>query len=168
MKTILSIDPSGNFSEGKGKTGWALFFQDGAQGNTVNFGTIKAEDYTTRVDYWYGVAMRIVIEKPAVVVVEDYRLYNTPATGAAVQSFSQLETPRLLGVIEQTAQMNGIPIVFQMANVTKPYTDDKLAKLKLLIKEKNRWWFRGNALNDHERSALRHLLRYLDKEGIKI
>jgi hypothetical protein len=168
MRTILSIDPSGNFTEGKGKTGWVLFSEGGRDGTTFTFGTIKAEDYQTRVDYWYAVAIKIAIEKPAALVVEDYRLYNTPATGAAVQSFSQLETPRLLGVIEQTAVMNGIPIVFQMANVTKPYTDDKLAKLNLLTKEKNRWWFRGNALNDHERSALRHLLRYLDKEGIKI
>jgi hypothetical protein len=168
MKTILSIDPSGNFSEGKGKTGFVLFTQDGKDGNTFKFGTLKAEDYKTRVEYWYDVAILIAIEKPYALIVEDYRLYNTPATGAAVQSFSQLETPRLLGVIEQTAQMNKIPIVFQMANVTTPYSDNKLQKLGVITKEKNRWWFKGKAVNDHERSALRHLLRYLDKEGIKI
>jgi hypothetical protein len=168
MKTILSIDPSGNFSEGKGKTGFVLFTQDGKDGNTFKFGTLKAEDYKTRVEYWYDVAILIAIEKPYALIVEDYRLYNTPATGAAVQSFSQLETPRLLGIIEQTAQMNGIPIVFQMANVTTPYSDNKLQKLGIITKEKNRWWFKGKAVNDHERSALRHLLRYLDKEGIKI
>jgi hypothetical protein len=168
MRTILSIDPSGNFSEGKGKTGFVLCTLDGVGGNTFKFGTIKAEDYETRVEYWYAVAILIAIEKPHTLVVEDYRLYNTPATGAAVQSFSQLETPRLLGVIEQTAVMNKVPILFQMANVTTPYSDDKLQKLGIITKEKNRWWFRGNAVNDHERSALRHLLRYLDKEGIKI
>jgi hypothetical protein len=160
---ILSIDPSGNFVEGKGKTGVAIY-EDGK----FEFGTLKAEDYGTRVDYWYDVAMLIVISKPDVLVVEDYRLYNTAATGAAVQSFSQMETPRLLGIIEQTAQKKGVKIVFQMANVTKPYSDDKLQKLGIITKEKNRWWFRGQAINDHQRSALRHLLRYLDKEGIKI
>jgi hypothetical protein len=167
MKTFLSIDPSGNFTEGKGKTGWSLFFKEGLSGDTFSFGTIKAEDYTTRVDYWYAVAMKIVTEKPAVLIVEDYRLYNTAATGAAVQSFSQMETPRLLGIIEQTAQMNSIPIVFQMASTTTPYSDDKLQKLGIIKKEKNRWWFRGTAINDHERSSLRHLLRHLDKEKIK-
>jgi hypothetical protein len=111
--------------------------------------------------------MKIVTEKPAVLIVEDYRLYNTAATGAAVQSFSQMETPRLLGIIEQTAQMNSIPIVFQMASTTTPYSDDKLQKLGIIKKEKNRWWFRGTAINDHERSSLRHLLRHLDKEKIK-
>jgi hypothetical protein len=160
---ILAIDPSGNFVEGKGKTGIAIY-EDGK----FTFGTLKAEDYETRVDYWYDVAMLVAIEKPNVLIVEDYRLYNTAATGAAVQSFSQMETPRLLGVIEQTAQMNKVPLVFQMANVTKPYSDDKLQKLGIITKEKNRWWFRGEAVNDHQRSALRHLLRYLDKEGIKI
>jgi hypothetical protein len=164
MGKILSIDPSGNYSEGKGKTGWVVRSDD----NTFEFGTVKAEDYPTRVDYWFAVTLLIVKKAPSMVVVEDYRLYNTPATGAAVQSFSQLETPRLLGIIETTAQMNKIPIVFQMANTTTPYTDDKLQKLGVITKEKNRWWFRGTAVNDHERSALRHLLRYLDKEGIKI
>ena len=167
MKTFLSIDPSGNFTEGKGKTGWSLIFKEGLSGDTFSFGTIKAEDYTTRVDYWYAVAMKIVTEKPAILIVEDYRLYNTAATGAAVQSFSQMETPRLLGIIEQTAQMNSIPIVFQMASTTTPYSDDKLQKLGIIAKEKNRWWFRSKAVNDHERSSLRHLLRYLDKEKIK-
>jgi hypothetical protein len=167
MKTILAIDPSGNFTEGKGKTGFVLFMESGAEGNTFKFGTLKAEDYATRVDYWYDIAILIAVEKPNTLIVEDYRLYNTPATSASVQSFSQMETPRLLGVIEQTAVMNEIPVVFQMANMTTPYSDDKLQKLGIIKKEKNRWWFKDQAINDHERSALRHLLRYLDKEKIK-
>lgn len=167
MKTILAIDPSGNFSEGKGKTGFVLFTYKEQVGASFKFGTLKAENYEKRVDYWYDVAILIAVEKPHTLIVEDYRLYNTPATSASVQSFSQMETPRLLGIIEQTAEMNQIPIVFQMANTTKPYSDDKLEKLGIIKKEKNRWWFRDQAINDHERSALRHLLRYLDKERIK-
>lgn len=162
MTKYLAIDPSGNFSEGKGKTGWAMFFKD-----KFTFGTLDAKDFKTRVDYWYAVAMLIAIEKPTTLIVEDYRLYNTPGMSAATQSFSLLETPRLLGVIEQTAQMNKIPqVIWQMANMTKPYSDDKLLKLGLMTKEKNRYVFKGNKLNDHERSALRHLLRVLDKERI--
>lgn len=160
---ILSIDPSGNFTEGKGKTGWAIY-SDGE----FSFGTIKAEDYSTRVNYWYDVAMLIVLKKPDAVVVEDYRLYNTNATSAAVQSFSQMETPRLLGLLETTAVNNNYTLVWQMANVTKPYSDKILLELGTLSKVKNRWLFKDKPVNDHERSALRHLLRYLDKEGIKI
>lgn len=159
---VLTIDPSGNFSEGKGKTGYAVY-NDGL----FKFGTIKAENYIRRVDYWYDVAMLIITEKPELVVIEDYRLYNTSATGAKVQSFSLMETPRILGVLEYTAVRNNVPVIFQMANVTKPYDDSKLSLLGVLKKDKNRWWFGSTALNDHERSALRHLLRFLDKEKIK-
>lgn len=173
MKTILSIDPSGNFSEGKGKTGFAILFLEENTNkpneSIIKFGTLKAEDYETRVEYWADVAILIAVEKPDVLIVEDYRLYNTTATSASVQSFSQMETPRLLGIIEQTATMNNIKkIVWQMAAVTKPYRDEILLKLGVLTKNKNRWYYKDKPINDHERSALRHLLRYLDKEGIKI
>ena len=160
---ILSIDPSGNFAEGKGKTGYVFF-----DGTDFKFGTVDAKNYPKRVEYWFDVSYLIPNFKPDVVVVEDYRLYNTASTGAAVQSFSQLETPRLLGILETTAENNSVPIVFQMANVTKPYEDKKLEKLGILVKQKGRWYFKKFPLNDHERSALRHLLRYADKEGIKI
>jgi hypothetical protein len=102
MKTILAIDPSGNFTEGKGKTGFVLFMESGAEGNTFKFGTLKAEDYATRVEYWYDIAILIAVEKPNTLIVEDYRLYNTASVSAASQSFSQLETPRLLGILEVT------------------------------------------------------------------
>jgi hypothetical protein len=165
MIDILSIDPSGNFEEGKGKTGYCCF--NGAT-KAIVCGTIAAKDYDTRVDYWHEVAKLIVKQPVDVIIVEDYRLYNTAKTGASVQSFSQLETPRLLGILETTAYNNGKKVVWQMANVTTPYSDDKLEKLGVIKKVKNRWYFKENALNDHERSALRHLLRYTDKEGIKI
>lgn len=170
MKKILAIDPSGNFEEGKGKTGFAMLFLDKKKDeSTIKFGTIKAENFERRVDYWFDVAVLIAVEKPDVLVVEDYRLYNTATTGAAVQSFSKMETPRLLGVIEQTALFNGVEnVVWQMANQTKPYSDDKLLKLGVLTKEKGRYKYNGVQVNDHERSALRHLLKYLDMEGITL
>lgn len=168
MKKILSIDPSGNFHEGKGKTGFVLLKLD-VDGNDIKFGTIKAENYKLRVDYWFDIASLIALEKPDVLIVEDYRLYNTASTGAAVQSFSQLETPRLLGIIESVAYENRIEeIVWQMANATTAYSDDKMLKLGLLTKEKGRYLYKGTKVNDHERSALRHLLRYLNREGITI
>lgn len=167
MTKILAIDPSGNFKEGKGKTGFAFLFLDEVDGHSINFGTIDARNYDTRVDYWFDVALLISMEKPDILIIEDYRLYNTSGTSASVQSFSQLETPRLLGVLEQTAQFNHIKeVVWQMANVTKPYSDDKLIRLGILEKTKNRYYFRDKPVNDHERSALRHLLRYTDKERI--
>jgi hypothetical protein len=165
MKKILAIDPSGNFVEGKGKTGFALLTLE-EDGNSINFGTIKAENHDTRSDYWQDVGVLIEVEKPDILIIEDYRLYNTPATSAGVQSFSLLETPRLLGVLELVASSNGIVINWQMASQTKPYSDDKLLKLDIIKKEKGRYYFRGKQVNDHERSALRHLLRYTDKERI--
>jgi hypothetical protein len=168
MKKILSIDPSGNFKEGKGKTGFVLLTID--KGKTdIKFGTIKAENYDLRIDYWFDIASLIALEKPDVLIVEDYRLYNTASTGAAVQSFSLLETPRLLGVIEQVAHSNGIKeVVWQMANATTAYSDDKMIGLGMLTKEKGRYLYNGKKVNDHERSALRHLLRYVEREKITI
>lgn len=155
---ILAIDPSGNFVEGKGKTGWAMW-----ENNHYTFGTLDAKDFETRMDYWYAVAMIIALEKPDTLVIEDYRLYNTASMGAATQSFSLLETPRLLGVLEQVAYANQIKeILWPMSSSTKAYSDDKLLKLGILTKPKNRYIFEGQKLNDHERSALRHLLRVID------
>ena len=49
-KTILAIDPSGNFEEGKGTTGLCLF---NCIDNCVqNIKNISANNYTTKEDYW--------------------------------------------------------------------------------------------------------------------
>src|ERR1700741_913802 len=86
---ILSLDPSGNYNEGKGTTGFAKRL-DGS----VKLGYIKATDYNSREAYWF--AHRELFEKtfPDVLVIESYRLFGHKAKQ---QSGSSLETPMLIG-----------------------------------------------------------------------
>lgn len=155
---ILAIDPSGNFDEGKGHTGWVYV----VNGTVVDKGTVRAENYDNRVSYWSAVTG--ILSRPIdVLIIEDYRLYNTAGTRAAVQSYSQLETPRLLGVLEFMSVINHITPVFQMATVTKPYSDAILVKLGIIEHRGTRYLYNGVLYNDHERSALRHYLYWKDK-----
>jgi hypothetical protein len=161
---MLSIDPSGNFTEGKGRTGYVIF----ACGGLMRYGTINAKDYPTRVAYWQAVANLLEQETYNHVVIEDYRLYNIVGMNIATQSFSQMETPRLLGLLETRAQELKIPLTLQMAATTKSYSDDILIKRGKLERRKNRFYYQNCPMNNHERSALRHLFKYLEKQGVRI
>lgn len=161
---VMSIDPSGNFTEGQGKTGIVKY----ETGKPLEFLTISAKDHKHRVDYWTAVATEMLHYAPDMVVLEDYRLYNTPNSPAAAQSFSQLETARLVGILEYVAVQNKITVTFQMANQTRPFSDEIMLKLEQYTKKGNRYVFEGQEVNDHERSALRHLLVWLTKRDIKL
>lgn len=161
---IMAIDPSGNFKEGNGTTGFVKY----ETGKPLEFGSITTGSHERRVDYWTEIATEMLHYNPDLVILEDYRLYNTPNSPAAVQSFSQLETPRLVGILEYVAVNNKIKVHFQMANQTRPFSDEIMLKLGEYEKKGNRYYYKGQAINDHERSALRHLLVWLNKREIKI
>lgn len=159
MKTVLSLDPSGNFEEGKGKTGlvvahiaddgtYEIYFKD----------SIDANRFKTRTEYW---AAHLDAIDPTVdqVIVEDYRLYPH-----IKQGYSLMETPRLIGVIEMHCAILGIPLVFQTASQTTGYADNVLINRGILEKRKGRYWLDKKMFNDHERSALKHFLLWYNKE----
>jgi hypothetical protein len=160
MSLVLSIDPSGNFKNGKGKTGIVLA-QLHEGGYTIKLiETIAAKDFDTHLEYWKS---HLVIIDPSLkhLVVENYMLYP-----GSFQTFSYLETPRLLGAIEMDAHDKNVPLTFQMAKDTTGYSDDILLEKGILTKHKNRYYYLGEIpVNDHERSALRHFLRWYDTEG---
>lgn len=64
-----------------------------------------------------------------------------------------------------TAKKLNVQLKFQMAVDTKPYADDIMVKLEILNKQKGRYYYKGVAFNDHERSALRHFLRWYDRRN---
>ena len=157
---VIAIDPSGNYEEGKGITGYieADVFEDGTY-TVTDVGSINSEDYPSRIKYYE--AHKMLLQDVALVIIEDYRLYNHAGTKAAVQSYSLMETPRLLGVLEYMANDLQTPIVWQMAHQMKAFDENVLVERGELIKKGNRYQLRdGLAVNRHERSALKHFLKW--------
>ena len=149
---VLSLDPSGNYNEGKGTTGYAKRL-DGS----VTLGDIRAEDYTTREAYWF--AHRELFEKtfPDALVIESYRLFGHKAKE---QSGSSLETPMLIGYLQMVAYEFNVPVVFQDPSRKSRFSDDILTKLGIIEKKGRMYYFKGEVTNLHQRDALRHDLTY--------
>lgn len=164
---ILALDPSGNFEEGKGCTGWIL--TDGF-GKVLRAGKIDAIEYAYTEEFWAAHVdlLESTIEKykdHLIVVIEDFVLYPHKA---APQSFSRMETARLLGILQITCYNNYQPYVFQKAIEAKARWDnDILIKQRLmkyggrgrgfLIPDTKGCWI---TINKHMLDAYRHALHY--------
>ena len=161
---ILGIDPSGNFTEGKGTTG--LCFKN-TEGNTPCYLTdIKAKNFNERTEYWNDIIKEIDKIYVDVIVCEDYFLYNNKTMKASAQSNSILETPRLLGAIEIVCKQRRVKLVFQRASIKTRWTDDILVNMGILERRGKLLYYNGTMTNDHQRDALRHVLHY-EKYGGK-
>jgi hypothetical protein len=158
MKLVLSIDPSGNYVDGHGHTGLVLAQVSEAGWEVVMKETIKAADYDSRLDYWRA-HIPLLDQGLDLIVMEDFMLYPF-----VKQGFSYMETPRLLGILELSADTFGIPIVFQRAADMAHLKEDVLIERGILEKRKNRYWHKGKIYNDHERSALKHFIVWYEKE----
>lgn len=162
---IVSLDPSGNFSEkeGKGTTGWAEF----KNGEVMDFGDVKAEDYSRKEDYWKEIAMGITVLNPDIVVCEGYRLY-AGARGKA-QINSSMETPQLIGYLRMVCYEKGIKFIEQPPSDKARVSDDILTREGIFEKKGNRYYCLGKPTNLHMRDAIRHgifFYRY-NKEVVK-
>src|SRR5690554_1200878 len=91
---ILSIDPSGNFTEGKGTTGWSLLDEFC---KVIACGQIKAEYFENKICYWKAIVSLIEELNSDYLVLEDFLLY---AHKSNVQINSRFETSKLIGIIE--------------------------------------------------------------------
>lgn len=116
---ILAIDPSGSFSEGKGTTGWVLM---DAKRNALRIGWISAGEYLSAEEYYDAHRtllsdMHYKYGDDIAVVCEDYVLYPNRA---GAQSYSKLETPRLIGILLMACWDERLPIHFQTAAEVKP------------------------------------------------
>ena len=155
MKKILAIDPSGNFTEGKGTTGWALVTDTKV---IITVGQVLAKNYSTIIDYWSALVNLIENLQPDIVVIEDYLLYKDKAQA---QILSRLETARVIGVLEFTCARKEIPCHFQRAiDVKKRWTDDILVTKGYVQKQNNRYYAGGVLISDHIRDAIRHGIHY--------
>ena len=103
---ILALDPSGNYNEGHGTTGWCLF--DMKTNQISKFGVIQASKFKSQNDYWNAHVELIdsLVGYEPNIVLEDYLLYSNRATN---QINSRLETPQLIGVIKYECYLRGLP-----------------------------------------------------------
>lgn len=155
---ILGIDPSGNFNEGKGTTGWCLL--DGKTKKILEIGSSSAKSYNSQMEYWEAhialINLIVNIYTDVIISIEDYLLY---ANESASQINSKMETPQLLGVIKFHCYMSGIPLYIRKAAAVKKRWADHILKYEGYIsKQKGHWYCSASkyALCDHERDAIRH------------
>lgn len=138
---LLALDPGET-------TGWALF----ASAKLTQHGEIAGSNLEVMIQ----VADLIRRFMPRAVVCEGYRIYSWKKDQ---HTWSDLFTPRLIGVIEYVCASNSptVPLYFQMAGTAKGFcTDDKLKQ-----------WHYYKAGQKHARDAIRHGCYWLlfHKEG---
>ncbi len=166
MRVLIAIDPSGNFEEGKGTTGIAVFVHGELLGTTV----LSASDYDTAEHYWYShsTAIRALssvhmtegekYEDVVEVVCESYKLQKQKAIQ---QSGSWLETPQLIGYMRVAVAQNNIPFIFQDPPIKTRFNDSVLEKLGV-VEKRGRSYFRNDLpITMHERDAIRHGMYYI-------
>lgn len=155
---VLAFDPSGNYNEGKGTTGWCLY--DTATSRIAKFGVIKASKYESLMDYW-NAHIKLIDDLSGyaiTVVIEDYLLYSNKAES---QISSRFETPKLIGMLQYELYLRGIKVVFQTASLVKTRWADHILVHKGLIKEQDGGYYIGEIrLSDHSRDAIRHAIHY--------
>ena len=155
---ILALDPSGNYNEGSGTTGWVLF--DNETDKICKFGAIKAGMYSNQMDYWdahIALLDGLASYEPDI-VMEDYLLY---ANKSQSQINSRFETPQLIGVIKYEAYKRGNPVHIQTAMQVKTrWTDEILAKKGYMNVEGTRAYIGSQPIVCHIRDAVRHAVHF--------
>lgn len=155
---VLAIDPSGNYQEGKGQTGWVLY--DNETKKICKFGVIKACDYANQFRYWDAHVNLIdgLTGFNPDIVMEDYLLY---ANRSKNQINSRLETPQLIGIIKYEAYKRGIYVTTQTAQMVKTRWSDGVLEFKgYLTKTTRGYAIKETLVSDHVRDALRHAIHF--------
>ena len=162
---FISFDPSGNFKEGKGHTGWVII----KDSQIESFGQLRAIDFDNRMEYWKAHTDLLIEKEIDYIVTEDFRLYKNKAHS---QTNSEMETSKLLGYLEMYAYSNEVVIKKQMASQAKSRFKDKILLHKGYITKDNngRVYINGVNVSRHIVDALRHGLFHdliLRKERMK-
>lgn len=151
---LIAIDPSGNYKEGFGTSGFAYFHEDELR----RLEEIKAQNYASPESYWNAHVSLLECIRPSVIVMEGYKLYNHKGQAASKQANSELETPQLIGLIKWWCYRKQIPLHIQWASEVKTrWSDEILVRVGVLEKGLK---FKGKRTNAHKRDAIRHGLHY--------
>lgn len=146
FNTIIALDPSGNFTNGSGGTGVAIY----SDAYIYEF-TTWAKHYETKDAYYGRIKEHLekIFFKPALVVIEDFRLQTGKAKA---QSNQTMETSELIGKIEEWCRQLGLTCVRQQNTVKARWKDE------LMMKELKELGFEDKPSSRHSKDALRHLL----------
>jgi len=153
MSKVLCFDPSGNFEEGSGTTGWASFID----GELEWFKDISAKEFDSLEEYFDAHRKLIAALQPDTIVIEDYKLFGHKAKQ---QSWSALETPQLIGFLRMVCYSAEIELVFQSPKDKVRVADPQLAHMGVIQKVGTSYWCRGRKTNLHQRDAIRHGVFY--------
>lgn len=158
-KYIIALDPSGAFWEGKGTTGFSIFYAP--DNKFIELGVIRAKDYTCAEAYWCAhihllndfILSKKIKKSELIIVIEDYLLYADKATS---QINSHMETPKLIGILQCWCYMNKLSYHMQIAGlVKKRWCDDILEHKGFLTKKGKRY-----NVCEHTRDSMRHALHF--------
>lgn len=162
-KYILAFDPSGNFHEGKGTTGWVVMDH---KENLLERGYISAKQYRCPEEFWQAHLDLIdkyhnMYRNNLIVVMEDYVLYRDKSNN---QTNSKMETCRLLGLMQWRCWVLKQPYTLQLAASVKVRWSDELLYRERIIRRDGR-----NIIHNksglslgliHTRDAFRHAIHY--------
>ena len=162
-QTVLSFDPSGAFEErGKGTTGWVIM--DCKTNKVIEFGEIKALDYTEVGEYWdaHIQLVRYYSKKygeKIAVSIEEYILYAKQAKG---HINSRMETSQLIGVLRHHCWSYGIYVRTRPATAAKTRFTDAIMEHSKYIKKVNKSTYKigKNVVCVHIVDAYRHALYF--------
>jgi hypothetical protein len=159
---VLCFDPSGNYNEGSGTTGWA-YFEDG---ELIEFGTISATDSNSLEGYWSAHEQLIVVKQPNIVVCESFKLF---AHKQKAQTWSQMETPQLIGYMRMMCWKRHVKMIFQSPSDKVRVADPILVKIGVLEMKGKNYYCNGKPTNLHIRDAIRHGIYFhkYNKEGVE-
>ena len=135
FKYTLALDPSGNYKEGSGTTGWCF----GAD-RITSAGYISATNSPSQEAFWAEQLKLIknfheMYKSNLVLVMEDYLLY---ADKASAQINSRMETCKLIGAIQMYCFSNGLNLVLQNASEVKTRWSNDILLAKGIILKKDR------------------------------
>lgn len=159
---LLALDPSGNFREGKGTTGFCIL--DCSTGKVKETGTISAKDFPSMEAYW-DAHIRLLTHfarrhgKKAV-VIEDYLLYGDKA---ATQVHSRMETPKVIGLMQWFLWKNKMDYFMQLAaDVKRRWSNDILVHAKALIQRDSDYYLprHKSPICRHEIDSIRHAIHF--------
>ena len=164
FKHILALDPSGNFEEGKGTTGWVLM---NYKEKLIASGSISAKNYKSCEEYWNAILDLVKLNNRRyeaggfVLVLEDYVLYRDKATS---QTNSKMETCRLLGMLQFYCWEHNITYHMQLATaVKKRWSDELLLRERILYEDRDGLHHTDTGFKmslSHVRDAFRHAIHF--------
>lgn len=154
--TILVFDPSGNYNEGKGTTGFAQYYNN----KLIFVGQIRAESFDSQHEYWEHHSLLIDTVGPDVVVIENYKLF---ASTKDAQINSELETSQLIGVLKFHCTAKKIHVRLQEPQIKHRFSNEILLRKKIISQDKQkRYYAVGVPISRHIIDAIRHGEYYIN------